>query len=154
MNNRILLTKAFNDLKDLFNLKDICVTFWSSEHRTHQYRTYQYRSRPYLMAITDDDQHIALNVADPYHRFDYAYVDEFDKSKYIPDSPFVEASVSIQPWQIAESLFNIAQQPTIYLFMPNIDPYYCDEKQYILLKKGVQLTEFLVYADLNTQHGC
>jgi hypothetical protein len=38
--------------------------------------------------------------------------------------------------------------------MPNVDPYYCDEKQHILLDKGVQLHEFLVYFDLNAQHGC
>ena len=103
------------------------------------------------MAIMDDDQHIALNVAkDSYHRFDYAYVDEFDKCKYIPDSPSVEASVPIQPWQIAKSLFNIAQKSPVYLFMPNVDPYDCDENQHILLNKGVQLTEFLIYADLYT----
>lgn len=142
MNNRIQLTNAFNDLKDLFNLKDIGVSFWCGSG------TYRYRCRPYLMAITNDDQHIDLYVADPYHKFDYAYVDEFCKSKYIPNSSSVEASAIIQPWQIAKSLFNIAQKSPVYLFMPNVDPYYCNENLYILLNKGVQLYEFLVYANM------
>ena len=146
MNDKAKYLKAFNDFKDLFNLKDIYVAFWNNGCGTYRYRT-----RPYLAVITDDDRHIALNVADPRYKFDYAYVDEFNKSKYIPDSPFVEASVPIQPWQIAKSLFNIAQKSTVYLFMPNVDPYYCNKNLYILLNKGVQLIEFLIYADFNAQ---
>lgn len=143
MNNRIKLTKAFNDLKALFHLKDIRVAFWYNKHNG-----YQYMSRPYLMAITNDNQHIDLYVANPRYKFDYAYVDEFKNSKYIPDSPSAAAPVPIQPWQIAKSLFNIAQKSPVYLFMSNVDPYYCNENQHILLNKGVQLYEFLVYADM------
>ena len=142
MNNRIQLTKAFNALKNLFNLKDIGVTFWSSGSGI-----YRYRSRPYLMVITNNDQYIELYVENPYY-IDYAYVDEFNELKYI------EASVSIQPWKIVKALFNIAQQSPVYLFKSNVDPYYCDKNQYILLNKGVQLNEFLIYADLNIHHGC
>lgn len=149
MNDKIQLTKAFNDFKRLFNLKDIRVSFWCAGDVA-----YHIRSRPYLEVITNDGKCIDLMIADPYYKFDYAYVDEFNKLKYIPDSPFGETPVPIQAWQIAKSLFNIAQQSPVYLFMPNVDPYYCDENQHIFLNKGVQLNEFLVYADLNTQHGC
>jgi hypothetical protein len=50
MDNKAKYLEAFNGLKDLFNLKDIGVAFWCSESRLYRYRT-----RPYLMAITDDD---------------------------------------------------------------------------------------------------
>lgn len=143
MDNKAKYLKAFTGFKDLFNLKNIYVAFWS-----RGYGIYQYRSRPYLAVITDDDQHIDLKVADPHYKFDYAYVDEFNKSKYI------SASVPIQPWQIARSLFNLAQKSPIYLFMPNVDPYYCNENQYVFLNKDVQLIEFLIHVDLDVQHEC
>lgn len=144
MNDEVLFTKAFNAMIARWSLKDIHVKFWAD---THYKNVGPYRCHPYVCVVNDKGEQSLLK-RDKYHVIDYVYVDEFNKNDYIPVTPFGTPRISIQPFQLAHTLFRIAQDDPIYYIPSNVDPYYCDLSKYVMLRKGIQLNMFLVESDL------
>ena len=72
MTNKTLYTKIFNFLKKKFDIKDICVRFWSG-------RATPYKCVPYVVVIDNNEKEHCLTIDDKYHMFDYVYVYKFEK---------------------------------------------------------------------------
>ena len=139
MTNRTLYTKIFNFLIKKFDIKDICVRFWSG-------RATPYKCVPYVVVIDNNEKEHCLTIDDKYHMFDYVYVYKFEKGCYRSSSPKSTPKKNVAKWRIIEALFEICQETPIYMIpgYHNMVDMFSVNKQhnFIFLDKGSQLETF------------
>lgn len=139
MANKTLYTKIFNFLKEKFDIKDICVRFWSGSARS-------YKCRPYIVVIDNNEKEHCLTIDDKYHMFDYVYVDKFEKGRYRSSSPKSKPKKNVAKWRIIEALFEICQETPIYMipgYHNMVDMFSVDKQHnFVFLDKGSQLETF------------
>ena len=148
MTNRTLYTKIFKLLKKRFDIKDICVRFWSGT-------TKPYHCCPYVVVVDNNGKEHCLTIDDKYHMFNYVYVDKFDKSCYIGSSITSKPKKNVAKWRIIEALFELCQETSIYLIpgYHNMVDMFSINKQhdFIFLGKGSQPETFIIYCELRIQ---
>ena len=131
MDNKAKYLKAFNALKKKFKLKDIIVLFHNGKYAT----------RPCLIAIDQDGNMQNMWVDDKFHNVDFAYVDEF-----------LGICDRVQHWMVAKAMFDLAKQFSIYMIsnksMGEIDCNIRKKEDFTILRKGIQLEQFLIDVDL------
>ena len=139
MTNRTLYTKIFNFLKKKFDIKDICVRFWSG-------RTKPYQCCPYVVVIDNNGKEHCLSIDDKYHMFDYVYVYKFDKGCYRSSSLKSQSKKNVAKWRIIEALFEVCQETSIYMipgYNHMVDMFSINKQHdFIFLGKGSQLETF------------
>ena len=131
MDNKAKYLKAYDALKKKFKLKDFVVLFHNG----------RYAIRPCLTAIDQDGNSQDIYVDDKYHNVDFAYVDEF-RGRFS----------RIQPWMVAKAMFDLVKRSSIYMIsnksMADIDCNICKKEDFTILRKGLQLEQFLIIEEL------
>lgn len=145
MTNRTLYTKIFNFLIKKFDIKDICVRFWSNSSKP-------YKCRPYVVVIDKNGKEHDLTIDDKYHMFDYVYVDKFERGRYRRSSPKLTPNKNVAKWRIIEALFEICQETSIYMifgYNDMVDMFSANKQHnFVFLGKGSHLEEFAIKFDL------
>lgn len=133
MDNKAKYLKAYDALKKKFKLRKIVVLFHNGK----------YAIRPCLNAISQDGNEQSMWIDDKFHNVNFAYVDEF-RGRY----------GRVQPWMVAKAMFDLAQHSSIYMIssksMADIDCNICKKEDFIILRKGLQLEQFLVEVDFTS----
>ena len=132
MDNIKTYKQAYEALKKRFKLKDIVVLFHNGN----------YAIRPCLAAIDQDGNKHGMWIDDKIHNVSYAYVDEFRGRRG-----------RIQPWMVAKAMFDLAKRSSIYMVssksMAAVDCNICKKEDFTILRKGLQLEQFLVDSDFS-----
>ena len=138
LTDRTLYTKIFNFLIKKFDIKDICVRFWSNTPKP-------YKCRPYIVVIDNNGKEHCLTIDDKYHMFDYVYVDKFNKGCYRSSS--LKSKKNVAKWRIIKALFELCQETPIYMIQGyhNMVDMFSINKQhnFIFLGKGIQPETFI-----------
>ena len=133
MDNKAKYLKAFNALKKKFKLKEIVVLFHNG----------RYAIRPCLIAIDQEGNKQSIWIDSKIHNVDFAYVDEFHGRHS-----------RVLPWMVAKAMFDLAKQSSIYMIsgksMEDINCNRHKKEDFTILRKGLQLEQFLIETDLTS----
>lgn len=139
MTNRTLYTKIFNFLIKKFDIKDICVRFWSGSVTL-------YKCVPYVVVIDNNGKEHCLTIDNKYHIFDYVYVNKFEKGRYRSSSSKSKQKKNVAKWRIIEALFEICQETPIYMipgYNNMVDMFNVNkQRNFVFLDKGSQPETF------------
>lgn len=131
MDNINAYKQAYVALKKKFKLKDIVVLFHNGK----------YAISPCLTVIDQNDNKQNIYVDDKYHNVDFAYIDEFH-GRY----------GRVPPWMVAKAMFDLAKWFSIYMIssksMEDIDCNIYKKEYFTILRKGLQLEQFLITEEL------
>ena len=133
MDNKAKYLKAYVALKKKFKLREIVILFHNG----------RYAIRPCLTAIDQEGNTQSMWIDDKFHNVNFAYVDEFH-GRY----------GRVQPWMVAKAMFDLAKQSSIYMIssksMEDIDCNRHKKEDFTVLRKGLQLEQFFIEADLTS----
>ena len=133
MDNKAKYLKAYAALKKKFKLREIVILFHNG----------RYAIRPCLTAIDQEGNTQSMWIDDKFHNVNFAYVDEFH-GRY----------GRVQPWMVAKAMFDLAKQSSIYMIssksMADIDCNRHRKEDFTILRKGLQLEQFFIEADLTS----
>lgn len=103
----------------------------------------KYAIRPCLIVIDQDSNTQNMWVDDKFHNVDFAYVDEF-----------CGRCGRVQRWMVAKAMFDLVKQFSIYMIssksMAEIDCCIHKKEDFTILRKGLQLEQFYIEADLTS----